>query len=251
MFIDAHAHLYGMDAEAVIARAKEALVDFIICPGTNPQTIAESVKIAEKFDNVFACVGFHPEDTLKFGEEEEKFLLEMVKSKKVVGIGEIGLDYHFRDDNKPFQKYVFERQLKIAHKLNLPPVIHIRDAMEDALEILEKNKDLLSCGAVVHCFSGNCEDAKRILALGLDFTFGGICTFKNSKQMQEAIKFIPLEHILLETDTPYLAPEPLRGSVNEPKNIPLIAEKIASLKGENVEKVGKITTQNAKRVFKI
>lgn len=251
MFIDAHAHLYGMDAKAVVARAKEALVDFIICPGTNPQTIAESVKIAEECESVFACVGFHPEDTLKFGDEEEKFLIEMAKSKKVVGIGEIGLDYHFRDDNKPFQKYVFERQLQIAHKLGLPPVIHIRDAMDDALELLEKNIALLSNGGVVHCFSGNCEDAKRIMALGLDFTFGGICTFKNSKQMQEAIKFIPLEHILLETDTPYLAPEPFRGSVNEPKNIPYIAERIAALKSENVEKVSKITTENAKRVFKI
>ncbi len=251
MFIDSHAHLYGMDVDGVLARAKEALVNFIVCPATNPQSILESIQIAQEYDEVYACVGFHPEDIQKFGKEEENFLLEMAKKPKVVAIGEIGLDYHMGGEDRELQKYTFERQIVLANKLKLPIVVHIRDAMGDAVEILERNASLLSNGGVIHCYSGSIEDAKRFMKLGLDFTIGGVCTFKNAARLPEVIKFLPLERILLETDTPYLAPVPLRGSVNEPKNIPIIAQKIAEIKGENVEKVAKITTENAKRVFRI
>lgn len=251
MFIDSHAHIYEIDAKAAIKNAKDALVEAIVCPGTNIDSCLKSVQLAKENDIVYACVGFHPEDFEVLTKEDEQKLISLAKNEKVVAIGEIGLDYHFRNDNKDFQKYLFVRQLEIAHDLKKPVVVHVRDAMEDVISILHEHKDLLVYGGVIHCFGGDVDDAKRLLDLGLDFTFGGICTFKNSKTMQDVIRFLPLDKILLETDTPYLAPVPLRGQVNEPKNVVLVAEKIAQLKNMNIEEIAKITTKNAKRVFKI
>lgn len=251
MFIDSHAHIYEIDAKAAIKNAKDALVEAIVCPGTNIDSCLKSVQLAKENDIVYACVGFHPEDFEVLTKEDEQKLISLAKNEKVVAIGEIGFDYHFRSDNKDFQKYLFVRQLEIAHDLKKPVVVHVRDAMEDVISILHEHKDLLVYGGVIHCFGGDVNDAKRLLDLGLDFTFGGICTFKNSKTMKDVIQFLPLDRILLETDTPYLAPVPLRGQVNEPKNIVLIAEKIAELKNMNIEEIAKITTKNAKRVFKI
>lgn len=251
MFIDSHAHIYEIDYRRAIERAKESLVEAIICPGTNKESCLQSVELAQKFDCVYACVGFHPEDFEVLTDEDERFLIDIAKHKRVVAIGEIGLDYHFRNDNIDFQKHLFVRQLQIAHQIGLPVVIHIRDAMRDAIEILTQNKNLLTNGGVVHCFGGNVEDAKKLAALGLDFTFGGICTFKNSQTMREVIEYLPLDKILLETDSPFLAPVPLRGQENEPKNVVLVAEKIAEIKNKNIEEIVSITTKNAKRVFKI
>lgn len=251
MFIDSHAHIYEIDAKAAIKNAKDALVEAIVCPGTNIDSCLKSVQLAKENDIVYACVGFHPEDFEELTKEDEQKLISLAKNEKVVAIGEIGLDYHFRSDNKDFQKYLFVRQLEIAHDLKKPVVVHVRDAMEDVISILHEHKDLLVYGGVIHCFGGDVNDAKRLLDLGLDFTFGGICTFKNSKTMKDVIQFLHLDRILLETDTPYLAPVPLRGQVNEPKNVVLIAEKIAELKNMNIEEIAKITTKNAKRVFKI
>ncbi len=251
MFIDSHAHLYCLDYQNAIERAKNALVDFIVCPSTNEESIKQSVEIASKFPNVFACVGFHPEDIKQFGRKEEELLINFAKHKKVLAIGEIGLDYHFGGENKQLQKYAFERQIEIANSLSLPIVVHIRDAMDDALKILTQQKNHIRSGGVVHCFGGDVQQAKKIMKLGLDFTFGGICTFKKSEQTREVIKFLPLENILLETDSPYLSPEPVRGSENEPKNIVFIAEKIAEIKNESVQKVALQTSMNAKRIFKI
>lgn len=251
MFIDSHAHIYEIDAKAAIKNAKDALVEAIVCPGTNIDSCLKSVQLAKENDIVYACVGFHPEDFEVLTKEDEQKLISLAKNEKVVAIGEIGFDYHFRSDNKDFQKYLFVRQLEIAHDLKKPVVVHVRDAMEDVISILHEHKDLLVYGGVIHCFGGDVNDAKRLLDLGLDFTFGGICTFKNSKTMKDVIQFLPLDRILLETDTPYLAPVPLRGQVNEPKNVVLVAEKIAELKNMNIEEIAKITTKNAKRVFKI
>ncbi len=251
MFTDAHAHIYELDFKQVIARAKEAFVDFIICPGTDRQSSLKSVSVAEENDGVFACIGFHPEDAASFDESAIKFLEELGKSEKVVGIGEIGLDYHFGVDDKVLQKKVFLEQLKLAHRLKKPIVVHIRDAMDDALELMELNKDLITNGGVVHCFNGDVKDFERINALGLDVTIGGICTFKKSVGLREVIKHIPIEHILLETDTPFLTPEPFRGKVNEPRFIPYIAEEIAKIKNLTISEVAAITTQNARRVFGI
>lgn len=251
MFIDSHAHIYEIDADKAVERAKDSLVEAIICPGTNRISCKQSVELANKHNCVYACVGFHPEDFELLSQDDESFLINIAKENKVVAIGEIGLDYHFRTDNRDFQKFLFIRQLQIANELNLPVVIHIRDAMDDAIDLLQQNQMLLTNGGVIHCFGGDVNDAKKLLALGFDFTFGGICTFKNSQQMKEVIEYLPLDKILLETDTPYLAPVPLRGQVNEPKNVVLVAERIAQIKNKNIEEIALITTKNAKRVFKI
>ena len=200
---------------------------------------------------ILAKNGVHPEDANEYSENAQKKLIELCKSKKVVAIGEIGLDYHYEGFDKEKQKEVFLKQIVLADKLSLPIQIHCRDAMEDAMKILKENKDKLSRGGIFHCYSGSIEEAKEILKLGFSFSFGGVCTFKNARKAVEVINFLPIENILLETDCPYLAPEPHRGEVNEPKNIPFIAEKIAQIKNIQLEEVAKITTENAKRIFGI
>lgn len=250
MFIDAHAHIYESDVKAVLARAKEALVDFVICPGSDFESINKTLEIAEENPEVFACIGFHPQDAEQYLNGGREFLIEKAANKKVVAIGEIGLDYHFGGEDKNLQKQIFDEQIKLASSLNLPIVVHIRDAMEDALQILQSNAEILK-GGVVHCFSGEGQDAQKIMALGLDFTVGGALTFKNAAHLREVVAGIPLDRLMLETDTPYLAPEPYRGKVNEPKNVVLVAQKLAEIKGENIENIAKITSKNVKKVFKI
>lgn len=249
MFIDSHAHIYESDKN-VVSRAREALVDFIICPGTNCDTNARAIELAKAYPEVYACVGYHPEDVFELSEELKNKLIVHAREDKVVAIGEIGLDYHFEGADREFQKKLFNWQIDLADKLNLPLVIHARDAMIDTLNILENNKHKLH-GGVMHCFSGTITDAERVIALGLDFTIGGVVTFKNGKNVQDVVDFLPLDKILLETDTPYLAPVPYRGKVNEPKYIAKVAEAIAIIKGVSVEEVGRMTSQNAKRVFRI
>lgn len=251
MFVDAHAHLYDGDVKKIVENAKERLVGRIICASSDVESMQKAVQIADEFDIVFATVGIHPQDAENYNEDVERLIKKLAKNKKVVAIGEIGLDYHFDGPEHELQKEVFVMQLKLADQLNLPVQIHIRDAMNDAIEILEKNKDLLNHGGVIHCFSGTKAEAEKLLALGFDFTIGGVCTFKNGRALQEVVKWLPIEHIMTETDSPYLAPEPVRGTVNESKNVVYIAEKIAQLKNLSVEEVAKRTTENLKRVFKI
>lgn len=254
MFVDVHAHLIDEKFEnpnEVLERAKFFGVNKIICASSNLETSEKTFEFAKMNEGVFCAVGVHPEDASEYNDETEKRLKELSKDKKVVAIGEIGLDYHYENIDKEKQKEVFLRQIILADKLSLPIQIHCRDAMEDALKILKVNKDKLSCGGIFHCYSGSVEEAKEILKLGFSFSFGGVCTFKNSRKVPEVIQFLPVENILLETDCPYLAPEPHRGEINEPKNIPIIAEKIASLKNISLEELAKITTNNAERIFKI
>lgn len=251
MFVDAHAHLYDGDPKSIVQNAKERLVQKIICASSDVESMQKAVAISDEFDEVFATIGIHPQDAESFDENAISLMKKLAKHPKVVAVGEIGLDYHYDGPAPEKQKSVFLAQLSLAREFGLPVQIHIRDAMEDALQILEQNRALLANGGVVHCFGGSLDDAKRIIALGLDFTIGGVCTFKNAKPLQETIKSLPLEKIMLETDSPYLAPEPVRGSINESKNIPFIAEKIAALKGVSVEEVARKTSENVKRVFKI
>ena len=233
MFIDTHAHLNDAkllpDVNGVIFRAKEFNVERIVNAGCD----LASSENAKCFDN-----------------QIENFLMENGEREKVIAIGEIGLDYHYEGYDKELQKKVFIRQLEIANELKLPVVIHSRDATGDMLEILKNNSNLLKYGGLMHCFNGSLETLKEVLKLGLKVSFGGAITFKNSKNAPELIKNIPLESFTLETDCPYLCPEPFRGKINEPKNIPLIAQKIADILNKNVSEIEKITTLNAKNLFK-
>lgn len=250
MFIDSHCHLSIKDYENiddVIKEANENNVGKLIVSGCDKESIKESIEIAEKYDNVYLSLGFHPSEANEITEEDITWLKEIIKNNnKVVAVGEIGLDYYWEKENKEKQKNMFEKMLLLAKEVNLPVVIHSRDAFQDTYDILEKN----NVSGVIHCFSGNLENAKKYIKLGFTLGIGGVITFKNTN-LKEVIKNIELENIILETDSPYLAPTPHRGNQNTPKYIPLIAEEIANLKQLTIEEVMNKTTENVKKIFKI
>ncbi len=253
MFIDTHAHLYnerfdGM-LDEIVKYASDMNVKKIICSASDIETAYKAIAVAEKYEGVYATIGVHPQDAGRVEKDYLKTLEKLAENKKVVGIGEIGLEYMEGCPDKNVQKKVFLEQLFLAHKLKLPIVIHCRNAVGDMLELLQENKNLLEYGGTFHCFSESLESARLVLALGLHISVGGVVTFKNGRKLQEVVPFVPLDRLLLETDCPYLAPEPNRGKLNQPAYIPLIAEKIASLKGIEVSDVAKHTTENARRLF--
>ena len=248
MFIDTHMHIgddFGVQPDLYVKNASDAQVKVLIASFCEKDDIMLSTKFVEKYKNLYACIGYHPEVSNKIVEKDYEILEEMVKNNpKIVAIGEIGLDYYWNKDNKDKQREVFCKQLEIAEKLKVPVVIHSRDSINETYEILKKYK----VSGVIHCFSGSLEMAKKFISLGFLLGIGGVVTFKNSK-LFEVIEKLELTNIVLETDSPYLTPEPNRGKTNESSNIPYIAEKIAKIKNISLEKVAKITTENAIRVF--
>lgn len=247
--IDVHAHLDSFeDVAKVIDDAKIVGVKKIVSAGYNLSSSRRCVEIANAFPFVYAAVGVHPENV----DDDADFfddLVVLAKDENVVAIGEIGLDYHFTTETKAKQQKIFVEQIELANCLSLPIVVHSRDAMGDTLKILKEHK--LKKGGLMHCYSGSMESAKELLKLDFSFSFGGVCTFKNAKNVCAVIESLPIEKIMLETDCPYLAPVPHRGERNEPKYIPLIAAKIAELKNMSLEKVVEMTTQNAEKFFNI
>jgi TatD DNase family protein len=250
--IDAHAHItdeWFDDVQQVIERAKESGVGTIVCSSYNFLSSQKAVELASKYDNVYANVGFHPENVDEI-EENSLFLLEkLAKNKKVVAIGEIGLDFHREGFDKEKQKKFFVEQIELANKLNLPIVVHSRDAMEKTIEILKNHPPKRE--SLIHCFSGSVESAKILLGLGFSFSIGGVVTFKNARALPDVVKILPKDRILLETDCPYMTPVPFRGQRNEPKNVVYIADEISRIRGESIEEVAKFSTENAKRLFNL
>ena len=249
MLIDTHAHINMLsNPEQGIIEAREAGVKEIIIPSASSDDFENILEICHKFDDVYATLGVHPEDCEKFSDNTAKKIMNLAQHKKVVGIGEIGLDYHYTKENKDIQKRVFKTQLEIAKILNLPVVIHDREAHEDTFEIIQEFnlKDV-----VFHCFSGNSEFAQKCIDKGYYIAIGGVVTFKNAKDLKEVAKIVPLEKLLLETDAPYLAPVPYRGKLNTPAYLKYIAQEIANIKEIDVKLVKEQTTQNAKRIFGI
>lgn len=248
MFIDTHMHIgddFGVQPDLYVKNASDAQVEVLIASFCEKDDIMLSTKFVEKYKNLYACIGYHPEVSNKIVEKDYETLEEMVKNNpKIVAIGEIGLDYYWNKDNKDKQREVFCKQLEIAEKLKLPVVIHSRDSINETYEILKKYK----VSGVIHCFSGSLEMAKKFISLGFLLGIGGVVTFKNSK-LFEVIEKLELTNIVLETDSPYLTPEPNRGKTNESSNIPYIAQKIAEVKHIPLEDVAKITTENAIRTF--
>ena len=247
--IDTHCHLYDdklyPKLDEIILNAKKANVEKMICIGDNLNTSLKSLEIAEKYNNIYATVGIHPHESKDVSEKYLSKIERYSNHQKVVAIGEIGLDYYYNFSDSEIQKTVFLEQLKLAKKLNLPSVIHCRDAYEDLLEIIiasEHNK------GVIHCFSGNLEFANKIINLGYYISFTGMITFV--KELEDVIKNISLNHILIETDSPYLAPVPYRGKINEPAYVEKVAEKIAEIKNLSAKEVIDITTNNANVLFK-
>ncbi len=248
MFIDTHMHIgddFGVEPDLYVKNATDAQVEVLIASFCEKDDIMLSTKFVEKYKNLYACIGYHPEVSNKIVEKDYETLEEMVKNNsKIVAIGEIGLDYYWNKDNKDKQREVFCKQLEIAEKLKLPVVIHSRDSINETYEILKKYK----VSGVIHCFSGSLEMAKKFISLGFLLGIGGVVTFKNSK-LFEVIEKLELTNIVLETDSPYLTPEPNRGKTNESSNIFYIAQKIAEIKNIPLENVAKITTENAIMTF--
>ena len=253
MFIDTHCHLtdkqFQKDIEKVLAFSEQLGVKFFVTSGFDLDSSIKAVEFASLHKNVFATIGIYPEHACLADEKTFAKLEELAKNKKVVGIGEIGLQFTDKAPAKEVQIKVFERQIDLAFDLQKPIVIHCREAMGICLETLEKKRDKLVYGGTMHCFSGSRESALRVLKLGLNISVGGVSTFKNATNLKEALSTVPLERILLETDCPYLAPHPYRGQRNSPAFLPTIAENLAKILGKDASEVEKVTSQNALKLF--
>ena len=254
MLFDTHAHYYDRrfdcDRDDILSSMKENNVGYIINAGCDVKSTKECIALSEKYDFCYATAGFHPGNIR--GEVTEGDLLEIEKlasHPSVKAIGEIGLDYHYEGFDKLQQQDIFAKQISIAERLNMPIIIHSRDACADTLDVLRS--EYKETGGVWHCFGESVETAKIALRLGLSFSIGGTVTFSNNRRAVEAVEYIPLENILLETDAPYLAPPPHRGKRNSSLYIHLVAEKIAEIKRITPEEVENATTENAKKLFGI
>ena len=247
MFVDTHCHLSkdDYDIDELINRCKKNGVDTLIISGCDKKGILEGLEIIAKYPNVYMTIGFHPSEVDTTTDEDLVWLEKLVKeNKKIVGIGEIGLDYYWVKDNKEKQRLLFEKQLKLAEKLKMPIVIHSRQATQETYDLLKK----YSLRGIIHCYSGSLEMAKEYIKLGYYIGIGGVLTFKNSK-LKDVVKELDLNNITLETDSPYLAPTPHRGEKNSPEYIPLIVEVLSTLKNVSQEEVGIKTTENAYTLF--
>lgn len=246
--IDTHTHIskdYYNDIDGVINRAVQAGVSPIIVSGCDKKSIYEVISLISMYDNIYATIGYHPDEiNTATGNDLDELKDLVLSNKKIIGIGEIGLDYYYDKEGKDRQIVLFEKQLKIAEELNVPVVIHSRDAVKDTIDILKKYK----VRGIMHCFSGSLEVAKEYISMGYLLGIGGVLTFKNSK-LKDIIKKIPLECLVLETDAPYLSPEPYRGKKNESAYIVETAKFLANLKNVDVEEVNKVTTNNVFKLF--
>jgi len=251
--IDTHCHLndnqYAREVDQVVNNFLSAGVETAICIGCDPISNQKAKEIANTYENVFYAVGIHPDDCDKFNIKDlEEYLIK--NDKKLVAIGEIGLDYFHNKDNKLKQIEVFESQIELARKYKLPIIIHCRDAYGDMLEVLKKYEPF-TYGAVMHCYSGSWEYAQQLLKLGIKFSFTGTVTYKNAKNVQEVAKNLPMDSFFFETDSPYLTPTPFRGKRNEPKFVAEIYKFVADLKGISCKQMEEIADNNAKKFFNL
>ena len=252
--IDAHCHLYDEKFDEIrreVLEEIDSLKQICICSADNVEHSKMCVELASSSPLIYATVGTHPHEVIEFSDEDLKAYEKLAKNKKVVGIGEIGLDYYYDLDTKTRQKEVLVSQIKLADKLSLPCVFHVREAMGDFIEIIKENRSYFRNSGVIHSFSGSVESAKILLSFGFYISINGICTFKNANKILDVIRKIPLDRMLIETDSPYLAPTPHRGEINRPKYVELVARKIAEIKGISLQEVLDVTAKNTKTVFKI
>lgn len=252
--IDTHAHLQNLTDEElniVLENAKQNGVNKIICASSGVLDSFKATLLAENNKGIFATVGVHPQDACFLTDDAIQKLRDYAKNNKAVAIGEIGLDYHYEGYDKDVQINAFLKQIDLAYDLGLPVVIHTRDASGDTMQIIRENLHKFKSGVCIHCYSMSQEILKEIIGYGFYISLGGTVTFKNAKNIQEIAKICPLDRIMLETDCPYMSPEPFRGKTNEPKNVMYVAQKIADLRGISVEEVKTQTTQNAIKFFNL
>ena len=248
MLIDTHCHISNEDYENKEEIIKNMENNIMIVSTASPKDIEEVVNLCETHKNIYGTLGIHPEFADTYKDEDLQKLEKYLIHPKIVGIGEIGLDYHYTKENKEKQKELFIKQINLANKYQKTIVIHSRDAIEDTYNIIEKYKSKnIKCN--MHCFSGSLEMAERFVKLGVKLGIGGVLTFKNEKKLKEIVHALDIHNFVLETDSPYLTPEPLRGQKNEPRNVKYVAAKISQLKGISYAKTLEITTQTAIRQF--
>ena len=245
--VDTHCHIYESyydNIDEIIQRSIDNGVDMLIVNGCNLKSNMEVLKLVKKYDIVYGALGIQPEELDDFNDESLKFIIDHVNDDKIVAVGEIGLDFHYDTERKK-QIELFKKQLSIASEYNKPVIIHSRDCIQETYNIL-KNYNLKG---ILHCYSGSVEMAREFNKIGFLLGIGGICTFKNARRLIDVIENVPLEYIVLETDSPYLTPEPYRGKKNEPSFIPLIAAKIAQIKNVDINVVKDVTTSNVSRLI--
>lgn len=252
--IDSHAHYddeaFDKDRDELLSSVFESGIKKIINVGASMKSCKTTLALAEKYKNMYAAIGVHPSDTADLKEEDMKWLAEKSRLSKVVAIGEIGLDYYWDEPDREIQKKWFKRQLTLAKEENLPVIIHSRDSAADTISVM-KECEADTIPGVIHCYSYTKETAREFLDMGYYFGVGGVLTFKNAKKLKEAVTYIPMERILLETDCPYLSPEPNRGKRNSSLNIPYVVQVMAQLKGMTEEEIIRITSENTKKLFHI
>lgn len=254
MLFDSHAHLdasrFNEDRDEVIKRAFDQGVKFIMNPGADFESSVAAVELAEKYDFMYAAVGIHPHDADSLDDMMLSLIKAMARKKKVKAIGEIGLDYYYEYSERDVQQYWFRKQLQLAKELKLPVIVHDRDSNQDVFDIL-REVDSFETGVLLHCYSGSAELARQYVKLGAYISIAGPVTFKNSRKLLDVVKTVPLERLMIETDSPYLTPVPFRGKRNESSYVRYVAEKIAEIKEISYDEVANATTNNAKKFFNI
>lgn len=254
MLFDSHAHLdserFEGERDAIIERAKAAGLSLIMNPGADYASSVRAVELSETYDMVYAAVGIHPHDADSVDDRMLSLIKALAKNKKVMAIGEIGLDYHYDHSPRDVQQKVFIDQIRLAKSLKLPIIIHDREANDDMMRIL-KEEEAFETGVVLHCFSGSAELARQYIKLGAYISIAGPLTFKNNRKTIEVVEVVPLDRLFVETDSPFLTPVPYRGKRNEPAYVEHVADKIAEIKGLTYREVVEATKENACRFFGI
>lgn len=254
MLFDTHAHYYDSqfdeDRRESLERAFDSGVKYILSASSDVASSVENISLTQEYENLYAAVGIHPHNIMDINNNIISAIADFASYPKVAAVGEIGLDYFYDNAPREAQKLGFAKQIYLAINLNLPVIIHDRDAHEDTLNIV-KAENAKKVGGVFHCFSGSVEMAKEVLNNNFYISIGGPVTYKNASRLLEVVKYVPEDRLLLETDCPYLPPEPLRGKRNESSNIKLVAERVARIKGKSFEYISEITTANAMRLFNI
>lgn len=254
MIFDTHVHLnarqFQEDRDEVIQRAFRKGVKYMTVVGFDRETIPLALKIAEQYETIYAAVGWHPVDAIDMTDQDLNWLKELSNHPKVVALGEMGLDYHWDKSPADVQKEVFRKQIRLAKEVNMPIIIHNREATEDIVQILQE-EDAKTVGGIMHCYNDSADYVQACLDMNFYISLGGPVTFKNAPLPKEVAKIVPKDRLLIETDAPYLAPHPNRGKRNEPAYVTLVAEQIAALREISYEELCQITTENAFRVFRL
>ncbi|WP_026510972.1 TatD family hydrolase [Butyrivibrio sp. LC3010] len=252
MIFETHAHYddeaFDSDRDLLLSSMKENGIGTIVNATSSKRTVEQSIELTKKYPFIYTTIGVHPSDSAEMNDSELKWLEEMCSYEKAVAVGEIGLDYHYDEPSKDIQKKWFEAQIEMAKRTKLPVIIHSRDAAKDTLDMM-KALNAREVGGDIHCFSYSVETAREYLNMGFFLGIGGVITFKNGRKLREVVEYAPIEQLVIETDSPYLSPEPYRGKRNSSLNLLFVIEKIAEIKNLSAEEVIAITDNNARRLY--